>query len=176
MTDPLLRAARAIDRFSLWSGRLVAWLIVPMVLCLVWEVAARYLFMAPTIWAYDLTYMLYGTFFMLGSAYTLARKGHIRTDTFYGEWSPRTQGIVDSLCYVIFIPALIAMLWVGWFYFQRSFLQDERIVTSPWMPIVWPFKFAIPLTAAMLLVQSLSELIKSLHAARTGHWPAGDAR
>ena len=171
MNDTLLRFCRAVDRFSLATGKVVAWLIVPMVLALSYEVIARYLFMAPTIWAYDLTYMLYGTLFMLGSAYTLARKGHIRTDTFYGNWSPRTQGVVDSICYVIFIPALIALLWVGWTFFMRSFHQGERIVTSPWMPIVWPFKFVIPLTAAMLLLQSLSELIKSLSAARTGQWP-----
>jgi TRAP-type mannitol/chloroaromatic compound transport system permease small subunit len=171
MTDPILRVAHGIDRFSLWTGKLVAWLIVPMVLSLSYEVAARYLFTAPTIWAYDLAYMLYGTLFMLGSAYTLAKNGHIRTDTFYGNWSPRTQGIVDSICYVIFIPALIALLWVGWTFFMRSYGQGERIVTSPWMPIVWPFKFVIPLTAAMLLLQSISELIKSLHAARTGTWP-----
>ena len=65
----------------MWSGRIVAWLIVPMVLSLVWEVVARYFFNAPTVWAYDMTFMLYGTFFMLGSAYTLLRKGHIRTDS-----------------------------------------------------------------------------------------------
>ena len=171
MTRSLLRFSRVVDRISLWTGKAVAWLIVPMVLALSYEVVARYLFMAPTIWAYDLTYMLYGTMFMLGSAYTLARQGHIRTDTFYGAWSARTQGVVDSICYVIFIPALVALLWVGWTFFLRSFFQGERIVTSPWMPIVWPFKFVIPLTATMLLLQSVSELIKSLTAARTGEWP-----
>ena len=67
----LMRAVGFFDAFSLWSGRIVGWLIIPMVLSLVWEVVARYWFNAPTVWAYDMTYMLYGTFFMLGSAYTL---------------------------------------------------------------------------------------------------------
>jgi TRAP-type mannitol/chloroaromatic compound transport system permease small subunit len=44
------------------------------------------------------------------------------------------------------------------------------VVTSPWMPIVYPFKFVIPLTAALLLLQSVSEFLKSLWAARTGEW------
>ncbi len=52
---------------------------------LVWEVVARYCFNAPTVWAYDMTFMLYGTFFMLGSAYTLLRGGHIRTDSLYAQ-------------------------------------------------------------------------------------------
>ncbi|PZP54536.1 MAG: TRAP transporter permease DctQ, partial [Azospira oryzae] len=61
----LLKAIRILDGVSLWSGKIVGWLIVPMVLSLVYEVGARYLFNAPTVWAYDMTFMLYGSFFML---------------------------------------------------------------------------------------------------------------
>ena len=88
----MLRIVRVIDRFSEAIGRVVAWLILPMVMSLVWEVFARYFFNAPTIWAYDMTYILYGSFFMLGSAYTLLRGKHIRTDNFYGQWPTRRQG------------------------------------------------------------------------------------
>src|SRR5690348_16581149 len=98
MPQGLLATIRAIDKVALWSGRIVAWLIVPMLLSLSYEVFARYLFEAPTIWAYDMTYMLYGTFIMLGSAFTLLRKGHIRTDSFYAAWSVKRQGAVDAAC------------------------------------------------------------------------------
>lgn len=166
----LLHAIRLLDGISLWSGRAVACLLVPMVLGLVYEVVARYLFNAPTVWAYDLTFMLYGTFFMLGSAYALQRKTHIRTDTFYGNWSPRVQGAVDAVCYAILFPALLVFLWAGWSFFARSFGQGERIVTSPWMPIVYPFKLVMPLATLLLLLQSVSEFLKSLWAARSGEW------
>jgi len=168
----LLRLARGLDRLALWSGRVTAWLILPMVGSLVYEVGARYVFDAPTVWAYDMTFMLYGSFFMLGSAYTLMKKGHIRTDSFYGEWSPRTQGWVDVACYLVFFfPALAIFTWTGWDFFQKSWGQSERIVTSPWMPIVYPFKFVLPLAGLLLLVQGISELIKSVHAGMTGEWP-----
>ena len=65
---------------------------------------------------------------------------------------------------------LIAFLIVGWEYFERSFMQGERIVTSPWMPIIYPFKFVIPLTAALLIIQGVSEFLKSVWAARHGEW------
>ena len=104
--DAMLKAIAILDSISLWSGRIVAWLIIPMVLSLVYEVVARYIFDAPTEWAYDMTFMLYGSFFMIGSAYTLYKKGHIRTDSYYGKWSPRTQGWVDTICYLVFfLPA-----------------------------------------------------------------------
>ncbi|MCC6468691.1 MAG: TRAP transporter small permease subunit [Alphaproteobacteria bacterium] len=165
----LARVVRAIDGLSEWSGRVTALLIVPMVLSLVYEVFARYLFTAPTIWAYDVTYMLYGTFFMLGAAYTLKHQAHIRTDTFYNDWSIRRRGWTDTACYLIlFFPGLVAFLWVGWEFFAKSLSQGERVVTSPWMPIVYPFKFVMPLSTALLLLQGLSELIKSLHAGLTG--------
>src|SRR5215210_1211523 len=87
----VLQTIRVLDSISVGSGKLVAWLIIPMVGSLVYEVIARYLFNAPTEWAYDMTFMLYGTFFMLGAAYTLQRKGHVRTDSLYIAWSPRRQ-------------------------------------------------------------------------------------
>jgi len=75
------------------------------------------------------------------------------------------------VCYLIFFfPPLILFLMVGWDYFWASFQRNERIVTSPWMPIVWPFKFSMPLAAALLLIQGLSEMLKSIHAAMKGEW------
>jgi len=165
----LASAVHALDQFSEWTGRLVAWLIFPMVLSLVWEVVARYFFNAPTVWAYDMTYILYGAFFMLGAAFTLKRGGHIRTDMFYARWSPRAQGIVDSICYLIFFfPPLIALLWVSGGFFWTSLMRAERVVSSPWMPVIYPLKAAIPVSCALLIVQGVAEFARSLWAAVHG--------
>ena len=167
----LVRAVNFFDGISLWSGRIVAWLILPMVMSLVWEVFARYFFNAPTIWAYDMTYILYGSFFMLGSAYTLLRGKHIRTDNFYGQWPIRRQGLVDAICYVVlFFPPLLALLYVTWDYFWVSFMRGERVVSSPWMPIIYPLKLTMPVTCALLLLQGVAEFLRSVHAATTGVW------
>ncbi|MFO1317697.1 MAG: TRAP transporter small permease subunit [Burkholderiales bacterium] len=161
MTHSALRVAHALDAVTRFVGKAIAWLILPMVGSLVWEVVARYFFDAPTVWAYDMTFMLYGTFFMLGSAWTLQRGGHIRTDVYYGKWSHRTQARVDLACYVVlYFPALLVFFWLGAEYFWKSFQQNERIVTSPWLPIVWPFKFVIPATAALLVLQGIAECIR----------------
>ena len=155
------RLARAIDAITRFAGKAIAWLILPMVLSLVWEVVARYFFDAPTIWAYDMTFMLYGTFFMVGSAWTLQKGGHIRTDVYYAKWSLRTQARVDLACYaLLFFPAIAVFGELSWEYFWKSFQQNERIVTSPWLPIVWPFKFTMPLSAALLLLQGVAECLR----------------
>jgi TRAP-type mannitol/chloroaromatic compound transport system permease small subunit len=165
----IAKIIRFFDGVSILSGKAVGWLILPMSLSLVYEVVARYAFNAPTIWASDLSNMLYGAFFMLGSAYALQRQQHIRTDFLYGKWTIRTRGIVDSACYIgLYFPALLFFLWVGTEFAYRSVIFNERIVTSPWMPIIWPLKIAIPVSTLLLLMQGVSELLKSLHAARTG--------
>lgn len=172
MPKGLARLLAILDAISIWSGKTVAWLIVPMVMSLVYEVVARYVFNAPTAWAYDITYMLYGALFMTGAAFTLQRGIHIRTDTFYSSWSPRRRGAVDAVCYILFFfPGMIAFLVVGWDFFVASFMRGERIVVSSWMPVIYPLKFVIPLATALLIVQGTSELIKSLWAATTGERP-----
>src|SRR5229473_1034310 len=106
----LIRAVRVIDKFTDTTGVWVAWLNVPLVLAVAYEVMARYLFNAPTIWSFDVTYMLYGTIFMLGCAYALHKGAHIRTDFFYEKWTAQTKGMVDSISYVVFFfPSLIML-------------------------------------------------------------------
>ena len=96
MAEPsraLLLTIRVIDTFTDITGSIFAWLAVPLVAGVAYEVFARYLFNAPTVWAYDLTYMLYGALFMLGAAYALHKGAHIRTDFFWDSFTPRTKGI-----------------------------------------------------------------------------------
>jgi TRAP-type mannitol/chloroaromatic compound transport system permease small subunit len=165
----LIRMVRVIDKFTDTTGVWVAWLNVPLVLAVAYEVLARYLFNAPTIWSFDVTYMLYGTIFMLGCAYALHKGAHIRTDFYYERWSDRTRGIVDSVSYIVFFFPSIVMLGVASaseaYY---AFTINEMSEQTPWRPILWPFKAVVPLTCVLMLVQGVSELIKSLHAARTG--------
>lgn len=175
MTDSdsaLAALARRIDQIAIWSGRLAAWLIVPMVLSLCYEVIARYLFNAPTEWAYDMTFMLYGSFFMLGAAFTLQRKGHVRTDSLYANWSPRRQAAVDLACYLLmYLPFVCVFAFVGWGYFVKAYTSHETFVSSSWQPITWPFKLTMPLAGVLLLVQGLSECLKCVHTLQRGEWP-----
>jgi TRAP-type mannitol/chloroaromatic compound transport system permease small subunit len=164
-----MRAIHAIDRFSEWVGVAVAWLIVPLVVAVAWEVVSRYVFAAPTVWSFDITYMLYGAMFMLGAAYALRVGAHIRTDFFYERWSMRTRGVIDSVAYLVFFfPGIALFLWVGWDEAWYAYEIGETSEQTPWRPALWPLKAAVPLAAALLLLQGVSELAKSLFAAFTG--------
>jgi TRAP-type mannitol/chloroaromatic compound transport system permease small subunit len=164
-----MRAIAAIDRFSECVGVAVAWLTLPLVVAVAWEVVARYVFAAPTLWSFDLTYMLYGAMFMLGAAYALRVGAHIRTDFFWERWSWRTRGIIDGIAYLaFFFPGIALFLWVGWHEAWYAYDIGETSEQTPWRPLLWPLKASVPLAAALLLVQGVSELAKSVHAAFTG--------
>ncbi len=144
-------------------------MIIPLVGSLTYEVIARYVFGAPTVWAFDVSYMLYGSLFMLGAGYALYRGGHIRTDMLYQNWSPRTQGAIDAVCYLfLFFPAMLFLFWMGGQEAWHSWQIRETSDQSPWHPPLYPFKAVIPLTALLLLIQGVSEFLKSVYAVRTG--------
>lgn len=162
------RVVTLIDTFSEWSGKTFAWLIVPLMGGLTWEVVARYAFEAPTFWAYDLAYMLYGSLFLLGTGYTLRRGRHIRTDFLYEKLSVRWQGMIDAVGYLVFFFAPLAFfIWAAWDEGARSFLMGEK-ADSAWRPPIYPVKLVIPLALSLLFLQGIAEFLKSAYAALRG--------
>ena len=162
-----------IDYINGFTGKTASILIFPMSYVLVHEVISRYFFNAPTIWAGDLSVIMYGIFFMIASPWCLRDGIHIRTDFLYNRWKTETKGIVDLVIYVvIFLPVHLVFLDISWEFFLKSFSQGERIVTSPWMPIIWPLKFALPLGIFLMILQGISEAVKSYYMWRHGkyHW------
>ena len=172
MADPVpfhIRLVRLIDKFTDVTGTWVAWLNVPLMIAISFEVISRYAFDAPTIWSFDVTYMLYGAIFMLGAAYALHKGAHIRTDFFFEKWSIRTKGVIDSAAYLVFFfPSFLLFLFVSWDEGWYAFVINETSEQTPWRPILWPFKMVVPLTCVLLLIQGISETIKCVYAARTG--------
>jgi TRAP-type mannitol/chloroaromatic compound transport system permease small subunit len=167
----MARTIRVIDGFSDIVARIVCWLVVPLMFGMVYEVVARKLFTAPTIWAFDISRMLYGAHFMLGAAYVLSKGLHIRSDFLYRDWAVRTQARVDILAYIVFFfPTMLLFLWVSADYAWASIDQMERSTETAWMPLLGPVKTCIPFAAAFLLLQGVSELLKCLYALRTGRW------
>jgi TRAP-type mannitol/chloroaromatic compound transport system permease small subunit len=176
MAEPspaLLRTIHVVDTFSEWSGKLVAWLILPLVFGLTYEGIARYAFNRPTVWAYDLSYMLYGAIFMLGAHYTLMKGAHIRTDMLWEKFTPRTKGRIDTIAYLFFFfPAMILLFYASVDEAWHAFKMGELSEQTAWRPILWPFKAVVPTTALLLMIQGVSELLKSIYAARTGQFIA----
>ena len=161
-----------IDKFSKWTGNIVCWITVPLILGMVYEVLARKFFLAPTIWAYDISRFLYGALFMLGAGYALSKGVHIRADFLYRNFKIKTQGVIDFTLYILFyFPGLIVFLYMTTGFLQESIMRGERGMDTTWMPYMWPIKTCLWLGIVFLLIQGISELFKSYYAATKGKWP-----
>ncbi|WP_431283999.1 TRAP transporter small permease subunit [Humitalea sp. 24SJ18S-53] len=161
-----------IDRLSTVVGQTFAWCIIALTGVVVYEVTARYVFRAPTTWGYDVSYMLYGTLFMMAGAYALSRNGHVRGDFLYRMMSPRRQAGLDLTLFILFFfPAIFAFMIAGWHFFAISLAQNERSMFSPSGPVIWPFKGLIPVVGFMLLLQGIVESVRCVRTLRDGVWP-----
>lgn len=166
------RLLLGIDRLSTFVGQTFAWCILLLTGVVVYEVFVRYVFRAPTTWGYDVSYILYGTLFMMAGAYALSRNGHVRGDFLYRNFPARRQAWFDLVLYVLFFfPAIFAFMISGWTFFADSLRQNERSSFSPTGPVIWPFKFLIPLVGALLLLQGLVEVVRCWRCIREGQWP-----
>jgi TRAP-type mannitol/chloroaromatic compound transport system permease small subunit len=164
-----LAVIRVIDGVTQWTGYLFALIVAPLIIANVIEVFMRYVMNAPTSWALDVTTMSFGALFMLGAAYALLKGAHVRTDMLWEKFSNRKKGIIDSIAYLLFfLPSMAILFVISIDDFLYSLSINEKSTSGIWQPVIWPLRAVVPVSAALLFLQGVSELMKSLWAARTG--------
>ena len=158
----LKRLLDIIDVINECVGRVVSVLIVFMTLIMVFEVIMRYLFNSPTIWSFETTIMLYGSYFMLGAGYTMLHKAHVSVDFLYERYSRRGKAIMDVISYLIFFfPFVTVILVEGSKYAAESWAIREHS-WSVFGPPLFPYKTVIPVTAFLLLIQGIALFIRNV--------------
>src|SRR4249919_1186246 len=166
------RLLLVVDEISTWVGKTYAWSIVILTFTTSYEVFSRYVFLAPTEWAFDASYLLYGTLFMMGGAYALARNSHVRGDFIYRAWSPRRQAGMDLVLYILFFfPGMLAFVYAGFGFAELSRRMNEHSAASPNGPIVWPFKWLIIIVGVLMVIQGIVEVLRCTVCIRNGEWP-----
>lgn len=161
----------AVDKLSTWVGHAFAWCIIAMTFGVGYEVFVRKVLNNPTAWSFDLSYMMYGTLFMMGGAYTLSRDGHVRGDVLFRRWRPRTQAGVELALYLLFFfPAMVGLIVAGWDFASQSIGYREVSVSSPANVPIFQFKLVIPAAGLLMLVQGLAQVARCIVCLRTGSW------
>jgi TRAP-type mannitol/chloroaromatic compound transport system permease small subunit len=146
-----------------------------------YEVFVRYVLRAPTSWAFDISYIMYGTLFMMAGAYALSRNAHVRGDFVYRLWRPRIQASVELVLYFLFFfPGILALIYAGIDYAAESVSFMPFGPTGPWGEIsinspagvpVFPLKIILPVACFFLLLQGIAEAIRCVQCIKTGAWP-----
>jgi TRAP-type mannitol/chloroaromatic compound transport system permease small subunit len=168
----LQRLLIPVDRVSTYVGQFFAWSILLLTFAVSYEVFSRYVLGSPTDWAFDASYILYGTLFIMAGAYALSRNAHVRGDFLYRAWSNKTQAKMDLVLYFLFFfPGIIAFIYAGYGFAAQSWVTHEHSAYSPDGPPIYHYKTLIPFTGVLLLLQGIVEVVRCLICIRTGEWP-----
>ncbi len=161
------------DNLSTSMGKAFSWCIVILMGGTCYEVVMAYAFNSPTLWNFDFSLQMYGAIFMMAGAYTLSTEAHVRGDVIYRLFPTRVQGWIDLILYFLFFfPGVIALAIYGYDYAALAWKIKETSWNSPAQIQIYMAKSLIPLSGALLVIQGISEVFRSIICIQTGHWPA----
>jgi len=147
---------RTIDAVNEWIGRLLSYFLFAFFVLLFIEVILRYFFNSPTVWANELSQMLFGAYAVLSGGYILL---HVNVDILYSRFSVKTRAAVDIVTSVLFFLFCGMLLIYGGSLAWDSLSRFEHS-QSAWNPPLYPAKLMIPAAAALLILQGITKLIR----------------
>ncbi len=158
----MLALIKNIERATSSVGIFASFAIVPLVLATCYEVISRYVLDSPTIWAYEVGYILTGSHFLLGMAYTLKKGEHIRIDVFSAAFSQRTRAIIDLVGYAVTLPLMLWLTYALFGHLATGYLRNEHSGQSAMNLPVWPFRIVFLVAFSLFALQILAEVLKTL--------------
>lgn len=166
-----MKAIEAYLRFTDWLNAkfayIVAFLIVPMLIIMIWEIMMRYVFNSPSHWAYEISLFVFGAYIVLGGAYTHLTGSHVNVDIIWGQLSLRGRAILDVITSVFSFLFLGVLFWASLKITIDSWQIGETTM-SHWKPIYYPLRTTLPVGCFLFLMQVLAKLIRDIAIAIKG--------
>lgn len=165
------RFLKYIDKTNEWAGRIAAYSVLYIMLTLTYEVFARYIFNAPTIWVYEINAYAFCFYTSLAGGYVMLYNAHVNVEIFYEKFSPRRKRLVNVLTSVCFFSVIITLIWKSGFAAWESWEAREEsfsLLASP----IYPSKMIIPIGATLFLLQGTAKLIRDIILLVKGETPS----
>ena len=158
---------RAIDKINDRFGVVIAYFNIVVVGIVLWEIVSRYVFNAPTLWASEGMVMLSGLMYVLAGGYAQLHKRHVRIDLLYFRLGRKGQAVCDAVAYLFFAVYAYALIWHGAIFAEESISLLETSGT-PWDPVVYPVKAAVPLGGLLVFLQMTADVVRKVYTAFSG--------
>lgn len=157
-----------VDTISVVLGYVAQAMVLILIGSMLYEVVARYVFGAPTLWAFDIAYMSTGALFILGAAQALREDAHVRIDFLSTKLPPRVRHIIEGIVFLLVLTPIFSMLtYVAGQRTLRAWATGEVEHVSPWAPVMWPFYSALAIGLAALTLQLAIEGMRAFTASKT---------
>ena len=165
----ILRIVRCLDYPSLWTSRIISWLVLGIMFTLSFEVITRYFFAKANFWAYDAAWYSGATFIVMGGCFVMLLNGNVRIDIISMRFSRKAFLWIETVFFFIFFMPLWGMMtYRGWALLVRAIARNEVSDVSYWWPPLWPVRLTIALGITFLLLAAISWIIKCIYELRTG--------
>ena len=158
------RYVEIVDRMNYLIGRATMFMIFLMIGVLFYSSVSK-TFFHPALWTLEFAQFLMVSYFLLGGAYSIQLKGHVRMDLLYSRGSERTQHKWDTFTSVFMIAYLLMLLYGSISSLTYAIEYGERSYSS-WRPYMWPVKIVMTTGIVLMLLQAFSQFFKDLAAAR----------
>jgi TRAP-type mannitol/chloroaromatic compound transport system permease small subunit len=155
-----------INTINRWTGNILAWGTVVMLVIMIWEVVARYVFDSPTSWALKVNTMIFSATMILGGGYVLLNKGHVKLDVVYERVSPKFKKVFDLITFPLFVILFIIVLWQGWKMMTNSISMNEHDI-GQFRPPLFYGKIAFVIGGALIFLEGLSGFIRKLRSTQS---------
>jgi len=161
------KICKAIDAVNEAMGYLCGWLTLLLAILVAYEVVARYVFNAPTIWSMEINQYLFLTVCVVAGGYGILTDGHVRVDLFYPKFSPRVQGIVEMSTYPAALALCFVLVWLGGGEFLKHLKSGDTSGTVLNFPL-WPVWFMVPFAGLLMALQILAKYIRHIKMLAVG--------
>lgn len=158
---------RLVDCISEWSGKIIALLIIPMILIIIYTALMRYLFNVGVNWGFEMSLFCYGIHAILGGAYCLKHGGHVSVDILPSRLPFIGQKICEIIGMLVTCAVVVTLFWLGSVWAWKSTLILERSIHGTiFNPYIWWFKWVVPIAALLIALQALAEICRNIMAIR----------
>jgi len=152
-----------LDSIGEKIGNLVSWVTILLAVLIGLDVIIRYAFQFTFIWMIETEIYLFGILFLLGAGYTFKNEKHVRVDVFYVKLSKKRKALIDVLGGIcLLIPWCYVVIVTSWYYGLSSFMMNESSPQPGGLPALYVLKFCITLGFTFLVLQGVSQLLKSI--------------
>ncbi len=154
-----------IDSINEWSGRLISWLILLIVLTIVYQASMVALFSIGSVALQELQWHLFALLFLIGAGYTFKHDDHVRVDVIYkSHWlTDRHRAWIDLFGGLfLLIPFCVLVIIAAWPFVYNAFIHLEGSPDPGGLPYRFLLKAIIPLGFILLMLQGIANSLKSL--------------
>ena len=165
MLDKITKLSQRINTCSEWSGKIISWLVLVLVLLVSYDVSMRYLFSSGSIALQEMEWHIFAVIFLVGAAYTFKHDDHVRLDLFYqshfmNDYRRAWINLLGSI--FMLIPFCLLIIYCAWPFVSLSFTSLESSPDPGGLPYRWLLKAIIPVSFILLALQGLGEILKNL--------------